>query len=239
MGTSSDAITRVTPLAVAKRQLSSSSPSETSIIAVTCGASARPGSRSGIGRRKAALSPPVPSRTASKPIIAAPTGPVRNSVSPGRAPLREGTGVWDAVPIAVSPSVRSPPSPLTVSPPSSGQPKVSKASFSPARKRSSSFPSVWESMTPMGSAPFAARSDRFEATSFQATSAMSCAGSQWTPSTMASWVSTSVSPPTSSTAASSSRPRAPLCVASPRSASMKANSPVSPAHPSRHRRAGH
>src|SRR5438270_6181097 len=73
-----------------------------------------------------------------------------------------------------------------------------------------------DSKAPAGVAPFAARSERFTVTSFQPTLAGGSWGRKCTPSAMLSWVSTSPS----STATSSSRPRASGPVAIRRRRSM-------------------
>src|SRR6478752_1732066 len=89
------------------------------------------------------------------------------------------------------------------------------------------------SNTPIGRAPFAARSERLVVTSFQATSAASWPGRVCTPSTITSWVSTSVSPPNSSTAQSSASPRAAGSLARALRASTKARSFIRQALPHR------
>ena len=75
---------------------------------------------------------------------------------------------------------------------------------------------VSDSSAPAGVAPFAARSDRFTATSFQPTLAGGSAVRKCTPSAMLSWVTTRPS----RTATSSSSPRASGAVAMRRSRSM-------------------
>src|SRR5438067_9358582 len=68
---------------------------------------------------------------------------------------------------------------------------------------------VSDSSAPAGVAPLAARSERFTVTSFQPTLAGGSCGRKWTPSAIVSWVITNPS----STATSSSRPRASGAVA--------------------------
>src|SRR3954454_5400467 len=75
---------------------------------------------------------------------------------------------------------------------------------------------------PAGAAPFAARSDKFTATSFQPTLAGGSPGRKCTPSAMLSWVKTKPS----SSAASSSRPRAAGAVAIFRKRSMICSSRI-------------
>src|SRR5436190_1722803 len=114
-------------------------------------------------------------RRAFRPAPASPIVPLTHKASPAAAPAREGTGPA-ACPSAVRPSTRE--GAETLSPPSSGMPKAASAAPRPtanARSHSSS-PRVKPSSTPIGRAPLAARSERFTATSFQATSAGGSSG---------------------------------------------------------------
>ena len=142
----------------------------------------------------AAAAPPL---STSRPSAASPIVPVTTTRSPGFAPLR-----WTILPGGTRPNavteIISGPGVDTVSPPSSGQPNRSASSPSArangASQPSSALRSASVSTKPAGTAPLAARSDRFTRSALRAMRVGRIVGRKCTPSTMASVVTTMSSP---------------------------------------------
>ena len=197
-GSRSSSIVIAQPLASAMRRASSSKPSETSIIALGMGRERSSGAQAaepGGGRcRPAGRSRCGPSRSWASRRRASPTVPTSHRTSPGLAAGAVGHGAPARPDRGQAEHARR----------AGGQARscrrraaAGRSSRTPprcrSRKRSSHSPGaaiVSDSSAPAGVAPFAARSERFTATSFQPTLAGGSVGRKCTPSAMLSWVTT-------------------------------------------------
>ena len=211
-------ISAPTPLAAHTWPRSASKPSDTSMHAFAKARNASPAATRGSGRFNLARNAtsggfrsPVPGprlRNKRNAPTASPKVPVTNIASPAHAPARGNDSPIGSVPSAVTVTDNGP---CVVSPPTNATPCARASSANPSAKRSTKRASavgrVKASKAHAGSAPIAARSDKFTASDFHPRSPGAVPGRKCTPSTMVSVQATSRCPAgTSSNAASSPTP---------------------------------